>query len=386
MKLRRNNKWIIRTGALMLMVLAFYSCNQEEEVINPTLALKQKTKIVEAKKWFESYKDKTTFAPLFTDLNYHWELAVEITLEDSSKAITVPLTQKHPNPKYTGEEMLFLYPTAKGYDALVQELIPENHSVTKKEILENLETFTGYILIWDLKEGFVKGAKFENSIAVNTLSIKSDAKPDNITGKEVPIPLDEVIIQGGGGSTSGAPRDFSIGGSFDAGSISAGSYYGGGGSSATSTSNSAVNAPPSCQSFNFQNKTGSLWQESAVKNIHFNIVVISPKGYEFIQIINYPNAILFGVPTNIQIGNTDISSGLAATLSAKAIDVSMSETVKMYGNQPVTELTVRLYFEERLKHNYPLFIPGGRVNFNAATFSGTPTNYITNMFGTGNCN
>ena len=114
--------------------------------------------------------------------------------------------------------------------------------------------------------------------------------------------------------------------------------------------------------------------------------MVSPNGYKFSQIINYPNAILFGAPTNLTVGNTDISAGLAATLSAQAVAVSMSETVSMYGNKPVSELTVRLYFEERLRHNYPLFIPGGRVNFNASGFSGTPTNYQTNMFGTGNCN
>lgn len=164
---------------------------------------------------------------------------------------------------------------------------------------------------------------------------------------------------------------------------------GGGGSGGsyndTDASNSSIGVPPSCQSFDFKNKTGSLWQEAAVRNVHFNIVVVTPEGYHYSQIINYPTAILFGTPTNISIGNTDISPGLAATLSAKALEISMSETVRMYGNKPVTELTVRLYFEERLKHNYPLFIPGGRVNFNASTFRGMPTEYQTNLFNTGNC-
>lgn len=94
---------------------------------------------------------------------------------------------------------------------------------------------------------------------------------------------------------------------------------------------------------------------------------------------------MFGCPTSLQVGDIEISPGLAANLSAKALQVSMDETVKLYGNKPVSELTVRLYFEGRLKYNYPLFIPGGRVNFNASTFSGTATNYETNAFGNGNC-
>lgn len=187
---------------------------------------------------------------------------------------------------------------------------------------------------------------------------------------------------------SGGGFGYSIGNYSNTSNDSTAAEYpraGGGGGGGSNNSVTDV-TPPSCESFNFKNKTGSLWQESAVKNIHFNIVVISPNGYRFSQIINYPNAILFGAPTNLAVGNTDISAGLAATLSAKAVEASMSETVSMYGNKPVSELTVRLYFEERLKHNYPLFIPGGRVNFNASAFSGIPTDYKTNLFGTGNCN
>lgn len=44
-----------------------------------------------------------------------------------------------------------------------------------------------------------------------------------------------------------------------------------------------------------------------------------------------------------------------------------------------------LYFQERLKHNYPLYIPGGRVNFNA-TENIVATEYKTNPFTAGNCN
>lgn len=86
------------------------------------------------------------------------------------------------------------------------------------------------------------------------------------------------------------------------------------------------------------------------------------------------------------VGNTQISSGMAAELSAEALRISMSETVNLYGRQVIDELTVRTYFESRLKANYPLIIPGGRVNFNALTFSGTPTQYQTTLIGTDSCN
>jgi len=382
----KQNLIKLAQAILLIVVMVFSSCEDEELAAGNSV-----TSISVAKSWFEDYKAKIEFDPQFSDLNYHWELAFETTLEDSSKAIVIPLTEKHPNIEYKGKKSLYLYPFKLNYDALVQELIPQNRKIKKKEVLENLEVFSGYILTWDLEKGFIKGAKFENNIAIYAL--KKKEKGHSITMKEAPIiDLDEVIVASGSGtSASIGSRSFSIGGLFGNGNgggsgSSSGTYINPPHGERDSVSNASNDAPPSCESFNFKNKIGSLWQESAVKNIHFNIVVISPNGYHFSQIINYPNAILFGAPTNLSVGNTDISAGLAATLSAKAVETSMSETVSMYGNKPVSELTVRLYFEDRLKHNYPLYIPGGRVNFNASGFSGTPTDYKTNMFGTGNCN
>jgi hypothetical protein len=77
---------------------------------------------------------------------------------------------------------------------------------------------------------------------------------------------------------------------------------------------------------------------------------------------------------------------MAASLSAQALYKSMNETVKIYGNKLVSELIVTSFFMNRLKHNYPLFIPGGRVNFNSTSINITPTQYQTNLFGTGDCN
>lgn len=143
--------------------------------------------------------------------------------------------------------------------------------------------------------------------------------------------------------------------------------------------------PPSCESFNFVN-TNSNWQEAAVQNIHFQIVIVTPQGYHFSNIIEYPQPILFGTPKNLLVGGTIITSGMAASLSSQALWLSMNETVKKYGDEPVSELMVKLYFESRLKHNYPLFIPGGRVNFNPTSLNVTPTQYQTNLFNTGDCN
>ena len=146
-----------------------------------------------------------------------------------------------------------------------------------------------------------------------------------------------------------------------------------------------VDIDPNCESFNFQ-QTGSNWQESAVLNIHFQVTVISPQGIYVNHLCEFPQAILFGCPINLSVGNTNLSPGLAAATSAQALEQAMDETVKKFGNKPVSGMIVDIYFKKRLKHNYPLYIPGGRVNFNSNNFTVTPTQYRTSFFGNGNCN
>lgn len=145
-----------------------------------------------------------------------------------------------------------------------------------------------------------------------------------------------------------------------------------------------VDIDPNCESFNFQ-QTSSNWQESAVTNIHFQVIIVSPGGLTVNHVVEFPQPILFGCPINLSIGDTYISHGLAANVSAQALEQSMDETVKKFGNKSVTSMVVELYFKQRLKHNYPLFIPGARVNFNPSSYSVTPTPYQSS-FGNGDCN
>lgn len=150
------------------------------------------------------------------------------------------------------------------------------------------------------------------------------------------------------------------------------------------TTEEEIVLPPDCESFNFVN-TSTNWQEAALTNVHFQVSVVSPSGIYVNHVVEFPQPILFGVPRHLSIGGATISPGLAAWLSAKALRISMNETVKKYGNKPVTYMIVDLYFEQRLKHNYPLVTSGGRVNIHPTTISVTPTPYQTNAFGIGDC-
>ncbi len=160
---------------------------------------------------------------------------------------------------------------------------------------------------------------------------------------------------------------------------------GGGGSTDVASTPAPIPPPPSCESFNFTSKKGANWQEALIKNIHFTIVLfIPPNHFRITQIINYPQAISFGMPINFNKGNGDVTPGVAATVSAKILEKVMDDVVLKYGNTEVPELTVRLYFQEQLTKEYRTYTNGGIVNFNS-TSPITATQYKTNISSTGNC-
>ncbi|BDU24961.1 hypothetical protein [Flavobacterium sp. GSB-24] len=161
--------------------------------------------------------------------------------------------------------------------------------------------------------------------------------------------------------------------------------YGGRGTSPSTPSPPSIedDAPPSCASFNFVNTT-SLWQTALVKNITFRIVLLDETGAHIIHSISYPQPISFGMPTNHSVGGTNITAGIAATLSAQALKISMQEVVNMYGSKYVSEMVVDQYFRERLANNYPLVTSGGRVNFNS-TENLPATNYQTTLLFSDDC-
>ncbi|AXT51329.1 hypothetical protein D1818_10980 [Aquimarina sp. BL5] len=151
-----------------------------------------------------------------------------------------------------------------------------------------------------------------------------------------------------------------------------------------SSSSSDDTEDPSCESFNFQTYPGSLYQEAAVKGVHFNIVVISQNGIQRATNISFPQPILFGIPTNYSIGG-DFSAGAAAELSAEILEITMDEIVRLYGTGNYAPSFLRTQFRNLLISNYRSYTAGGgRVQFN---YSGRipATQYQTNWFTNGDC-
>lgn len=127
------------------------------------------------------------------------------------------------------------------------------------------------------------------------------------------------------------------------------------------------------RSFNFRTKGN--WQEAATVGLYFNIKLLSldPKDPPIDHRVYFAAPILFGVPANLKIGNVDISNVLAAELTAKVVEDVIRSTVRKFGRRPSSLMIVEQYFRAELKAKYPLYIPGGRVQFNAMNFDVVPT-------------
>ncbi|WP_035690622.1 hypothetical protein [Flavobacterium sp. F52] len=181
---------------------------------------------------------------------------------NNATGITVPIKDNPEDPEYKGQKMLYLYESDSKYQALLQEILPESRDKIdddqKKLGFEDLTLFSGYIITWDLKKGFLKGAKLKDGIVIGDVrniitlydqDVKSDMTSKMIEmfddssnyggerddtlqrGGTAAIPLNNVIVVQK--SPAPTPKDFSIAGAFggDGGSNgSSGTPTGGGGS------------------------------------------------------------------------------------------------------------------------------------------------------------
>ncbi|GAA3730858.1 hypothetical protein GCM10022422_11300 [Flavobacterium ginsengisoli] len=251
-------------------IITTTSCNNEE--IDTDQLTSQDTKIGKAKDWFDSYKSNSTtnkseegeINKAFRNLDYYWENAKVIKLDNNATGISVPVKDNPENPEYKGQKMLYLYESDSKYQALLQEIFLDSKDKIddeqKKLGFGDLTLFSGYILNWDLKKGFLKGAKLKDGIVIgdvqNVITLLDEDIRNGTASKMIEmfddssnyggerddtlqkggtaaIPLNNVIVVQK--SPAPAPRDFSIAGAFggDGGSSGYSGTPTGGGSSGT---------------------------------------------------------------------------------------------------------------------------------------------------------
>lgn len=389
--MKRNIKKIVILSVVLVIAVIFSRCQNDEYFLK-----NDDTNLASVKTWFSKYEGNGDNLELFQNLNYEWQKAEVKEGKDGTQLIVVPIVEEKNVQDENWEQRLYIYKIDKNnYKALLYEFYPEN------SVNANSNDFNGYISVWDLKTGFIKAAKFVNDKIVEngdveilskdklavkntTAKVPQESNFDDDTSVTVGgIQLRTVVVQNNYIDSmyyvSRRGADFTGGGTYEDYS----SVHSGGGGAGSNNNSTTVVVPPSCQSFNFI-KTTSLWQVALVKNITFTIVLLDGKRAHITHRISYPQAISFGSPTNLQKGGANLTAGMVATLSARALQTSIQEVVDRYGAKNVSEIVVDQYFRDRLVYNYPLFINGGRANFNS-TDNLPATDYKTTLLFLDDC-
>jgi len=226
MNLKLKN--VAKAVSVLCFAFLLTNCTNDESTdAKPLVAqdekIKDAEKITDAQKWFSTYKSKSgtgksaddDFNKVFRNIDYYWENATVVTLEDNTTAVAVPIKDTPEDPEYKGQKMLYLYPSDSKYQSVIQEIFPDSKAEIddseKKEGFADLKSFSGFIITWDLKKGFIKGARFKNdTITAIVKDVRMEFDSDapakgKSTGKMAPIEddgyvygnEDEVVTRGG---------------------------------------------------------------------------------------------------------------------------------------------------------------------------------------------
>ncbi|MNQ59394.1 hypothetical protein D3C85_736330 [compost metagenome] len=409
-------KFLKRIALFLCIIMLFANCASDDNLEKQDG--NSNAKVKETQKWFNKYESDGENYFLLNNLQYNWDEAKITNSEDGTETTIVPIVESKKDNREFWEQRLYIYKTGKeDYKALVYEIATNKYVPLSSQSIDGDE-FTGFISVWDLKSGFVRAARFENNQVIETGVVEViDYTKRNSTNK-APIEAPCVYTDFGDGGCGGkggsdnstpnlpgtvlrevpviapskgspveyyGPRSPVIGGSTTGGYTSPGGGASSGGSPNSGSSNNQE-VYPDCASINFIKIGNVPWQEAAVKNIHFNIEIIQSLTplITSSEIIRLPQAVSFQMPTNTLVGNTYISPGAAASVTAKAIDMAMRQTKDYYKAVPATELMVDQFFKKALKDNFELMAPGSRFVLNPVN-TVPPTEYQNNWFFPSDC-
>ncbi|PIE49373.1 MAG: hypothetical protein CSA39_03070 [Flavobacteriales bacterium] len=371
-----------------LMFVALTNCQKEETVYG--IANEQvNNSISNVENWFKQNRSQHDFKILEHTKTIDWDNAI-VSHGEKGEAIEIPLllddgiiTQFGDDLSFkTFHRLLFLGDDENTFEVFHVQI------VTDIAFNNNQETFNFYNFQDDFN-GYVAVANIENKVVdFNTYKKGNLIAPKNDTNlKSATYSCTYFVRVYNDGSMEILFLLYCNGtGNDDSGGSS--NYHGGGNGGGDSNAETEIkekidNVPPSCESFKYESTT-SLWQESAVQNIYFNVFLIDINGIKHKYTISFPEPILFGVPKNLVNGG-NLSPGTAAEATANALNDVMSEISREYANSHASSTDVKIAFRERLTNSFKDYIPGGRVNFNATNYTVIPTEYKVNTFGIGNC-
>lgn len=194
----KKNTFKLFNYTFTLFLLFICSCSTEESVSNQTL---------EAQTWFKKYEAESPNFYLFQNLEYDWNSAKLVSLEDGSQTIIVPVIGLKKSQSEIWEQKLYIYNQGtNNYKALVFEIYPDKNTSPEQQSIEGND-FTGIISTWDLKTGLVRAAEFKNNQVFQsggiTVKSKATGKLKNLTP---PAFYEECNCAGGGWQRSSSSQ------------------------------------------------------------------------------------------------------------------------------------------------------------------------------------
>ncbi|QOG02857.1 hypothetical protein [Flavobacterium sp. MDT1-60] len=186
---------------LISFVLILFSC--ENDSSSSGTQISQAKNIQSAKKWFDDYHDKGDNIVLMQNLDYNWDDAQITKSQDGTETIIVPVNELKKDQRDFWEQRLYIYKTGQeDYKALVYEIYTNKEVKPSSQSIDGVD-FTGFMSVWDLKNGFVRAARFENNQVVETGSVEVIDYTQRNTTNKAPIEAPCIYADFGDGGCGG---------------------------------------------------------------------------------------------------------------------------------------------------------------------------------------
>ncbi|MBS7256493.1 hypothetical protein [Flavobacterium branchiicola] len=177
--MNQKTKRILIFTIVLAISAVFTRCQNDDNLANQEVS-----KISLAKEWFKEYESNGDNFNLFQNLNYQWANAKIKNTKEGVQIIVIPITAVKINQNENWEQKLYIYNLPQNkYTAILYEFYPDTPQIAAPA--DEPDNFTGYITGWDLKQGFIKAARFENDamVCTGTIEIIPYKKANNSTAR-----------------------------------------------------------------------------------------------------------------------------------------------------------------------------------------------------------
>lgn len=134
---------------------------------------RKSTLIVDAQKWFINYtKSVTLVNEEFQDIDYKWEKAKVVSLNNGYQYVAIPVKNKHVAVNFISSRTLLIFPAKNGgFFHRILIASPEMEYFLSRKMKPAQNDFTGVLSYWDYSKGFTRGVYMRNGEYVSRIKL-----------------------------------------------------------------------------------------------------------------------------------------------------------------------------------------------------------------------